>query len=194
MSAKGLKLKKKELVKVVHGTLLKTNIRAQCASAAPPLGPMLGQRGLNVANFCKDFNKETNHIVSGALLPTRISIKPDRSYDLEICSPATTWLLKKAAGIERGKSSPDEVVGKLSVKHIYEIAKVKSKDKVMVGVPLKEICQQIIRTCRTIGIEVQKEDLNPQELKDFLDQRRTEVASQLQDLADKKAAKMLRTV
>ncbi|CEF67493.1 39S ribosomal protein L11, mitochondrial [Strongyloides ratti] len=190
MSAKIVKSKKKEIVKVIHGTLLKTNIRAQCASAAPPLGPMLGQRGLNVANFCKDFNKDTSHIVNGAVLPTRISIKPDRSYDIEICSPATSWLLMQAAGITRGKTSKNEIVGKLSVKHIYEIAKVKSKDKVLVGVPLKEICQQIIRTCRIVGIEVQKNDLNPQELKDFLDQRKVTVSAQLKELSDKKAAKM----
>uniref|UniRef100_A0A0N4ZG44 Large ribosomal subunit protein uL11m n=1 Tax=Parastrongyloides trichosuri TaxID=131310 RepID=A0A0N4ZG44_PARTI len=193
MSGKAARIKKKEVVKVIHGALLKTNIRAQCASSAPPLGPMLGQRGLNVANFCKEFNKDTSHIHTGTLLPTRISIKPDRSYDLEICTPTTTWLLKKAAGIERGKSSKDEIVGKLSVKHIYEIAKVKSKDKVMVGVPLKDICIGIIKTCRTIGIEVQKEDLNPEELKAFLENRREIVAGQLKDIADKKAAKMLRT-
>uniref|UniRef100_A0A0K0G0L1 Large ribosomal subunit protein uL11m n=1 Tax=Strongyloides venezuelensis TaxID=75913 RepID=A0A0K0G0L1_STRVS len=193
MATKVAKAKKRDIVKVIHGTLLRTNIRAQCASAAPPLGPMLGQRGVNVSNFCKDFNKETSHIVSGVILPTRISINPDRSYDLEICSPASSWLLKKAAGIERGKSTHDEVVGMLSVKHIYEIALVKSKDKIMVGVPLEDICKKLILTCRSIGIKVQKDDLNPEELKRFLDQRKETVSAQLQELADKKAAKLLRT-
>uniref|UniRef100_A0AC35TNU2 Ribosomal protein L11 n=1 Tax=Rhabditophanes sp. KR3021 TaxID=114890 RepID=A0AC35TNU2_9BILA len=193
MSAKAARLKKKDVVKVIHGIVLKTNIKAQCASAAPPLGPMLGQRGLNVSNFCKDFNKETGHIKAGAVLPTRITIKPDRTYDLEICSPATTWLLKKAAGIERGKQLVDDEVGRLSVKHIYEIALVKSKDKVLHGVPLKDICQQVIKTCRTMGIVVQKEDLNVEEMKQFLDKRRVDVAAQLKEWTDKKAAKMLRT-
>uniref|UniRef100_A0A915BJJ9 Large ribosomal subunit protein uL11m n=1 Tax=Parascaris univalens TaxID=6257 RepID=A0A915BJJ9_PARUN len=79
---------------------------AQMATAAPPLGPQLGQRGLNVANFCKEFNKETGHIKPGALLPTRVYIKPDRTYDLEICTPTTSWLLKRAAGIRRGRQIP----------------------------------------------------------------------------------------
>ncbi|CAI4229089.1 unnamed protein product [Auanema sp. JU1783] len=99
------RVRKKEVIKVVHGALLKTNIKAQMASAAPPLGPQLGQRGINVANFCKEFNKETGHIHAGAILPTRITVKPDRTYDLEICSPSSSWLLKKAAGIARGKQS-----------------------------------------------------------------------------------------
>jgi large subunit ribosomal protein L11 len=84
------------------------------ASAAPPLGTQLGQRGVNVANFCKDFNQRTEHIklgrnrlwnpvtiFLGALLPTRIDIKPDRTYELEICTPMSTWLLRRAAGINR---------------------------------------------------------------------------------------------
>ncbi|VDK45432.1 unnamed protein product [Anisakis simplex] len=163
------------------------------ATAAPPLGPQLGQRGLNVANFCKEFNKETGHIKPGTVLPTRISIKPDRTYDLEICSPTTSWLLKRAAGIRRGKQFPNEIVGKLSVKHIYEIAKVKSQDKCLVGVPLQDICRMIIKSCRTIGIEVTHEDLNPDEYREFLDKRRQIVQEQLKQLAEKKAAKMLRT-
>ncbi|CAB3402672.1 unnamed protein product [Caenorhabditis bovis] len=187
------RVRKKEIVKVIHGALLKTNIKAQMASAAPPLGPQLGQRGLNVANFCKEFNKETGHFKQGVPLPTRITVKPDRTYDLEICTPTTTWLLKQAAGIGRGKSTKDEIVGKLSVKHLYEIARVKSRDKALVGVPLEQICQNLVKTCRTIGIAVQKEDLDPVELKEFLTQRKERVDAQLKELADKKAAKMLRT-
>ncbi|KJH48341.1 Ribosomal protein L11 domain protein [Dictyocaulus viviparus] len=195
------RVRKKEVVKVIHGPLLKVIIRAQMASAAPPLGSQLGQRGLNVANFCKEFNKETGHIKPGTPLPTRISIKPDRTYDLEICSPTTSWLLKTAAGIARGKQNKGmfhnslfyEIAGKLSVKHIYEIAMVKSQDKCLQGVPLQMICRQIIKQCRTIGIQVQKEDLDPVELKKFLDERRKIVAEQLKEFADKKAAKMLRT-
>ncbi|KHN86270.1 putative 39S ribosomal protein L11, mitochondrial [Toxocara canis] len=189
----GARVRKKEVVKVIHGALLKTNIRAQMATAAPPLGPQLGQRGLNVANFCKEFNKETGHIKPGTLLPTRISIKPDRTYDLEICSPMTTWLLKRAAGIRRGKQFHGEIVGKLSVKHIYEIAKVKSKDKCLVGVPLQDICRMIIKTCRTMGIEVIREDLDPNEYRAFLEKRKKIVDEQLKELAEKKAAKVLRT-
>uniref|UniRef100_A0A7E4W043 Large ribosomal subunit protein uL11m n=1 Tax=Panagrellus redivivus TaxID=6233 RepID=A0A7E4W043_PANRE len=185
--------RKKDVVKVVHGALLKTNIKAQMATAAPPLGPQLGQRGINVANFCKDFNKETSHIKPGTILPTRIAIKPDRTYDLEICSPMSTYLLKRAAGIRRGGQTTHDIAGKLSVKHIYEIAKIKSRDKVLVGVPLKDICEMLVKTCRTMGIQVQHEDLDPVEYQAFLDNRREMVSTQLQEWADKKAAKMLRT-
>uniref|UniRef100_A0AC34QUR1 Mitochondrial ribosomal protein L11 n=1 Tax=Panagrolaimus sp. JU765 TaxID=591449 RepID=A0AC34QUR1_9BILA len=187
--------RKKDVVKVVHGTLLRTNIRAQMATASPPLGPQLGQRGINVANFCKDFNKETGHIKPGTILPTRVSIKPDRSYELEICSPMSTFLLKRAAGIRRGSQfgSAGEVAGILSVKHLYEIAKIKSRDKTLVGVPLQEICQMLVKTCRTMGIKVQYEDLDPVEYGKFLEERREIIAKQLQEWADKKAAKMLRT-
>ncbi|CAD5214922.1 unnamed protein product [Bursaphelenchus okinawaensis] len=186
------KAKKKDVVKIIHPPFLKTNIKAQMASAAPPLGPQLGQRGLNVANFCKDFNNKTAHIKPGALLPTRIYIKPDRTYDLEICAPMSTYLLKKAAGINRAKQEPDEIAGYLSVKHIYEIAKVKSEDRALKGIPLKEICEMMVKTCRTCGIKVQREDLDPEVLGPFLEKRKEIVAQQLQAFADKKAAKMLR--
>ncbi|MFH4984659.1 hypothetical protein AB6A40_011368 [Gnathostoma spinigerum] len=112
---------------------------------------------------------------------------------MEICSPATTWLLKRAAGIRRGKQEAGEVVGKLSVKHIYEIAKVKSKDTCLQGVPLEDICKMFLITCRTIGIEVTREDLDPVEYKAFLEKRKEIVDRQLKEIADKKAAKMLRT-
>ncbi|KAI6192836.1 Ribosomal protein L11 domain protein [Aphelenchoides fujianensis] len=187
------KARKKEVVKVIHNTYLKTNIRAQMASAAPPLGPQLGQRGVNVVNFCKDFNRNTEHIKPGTILPTRIDIKPDRTYDLEICTPMSTWLLKKAAGINRAGETRQDIAGKLSVKHIYEIAKIKSKDKVLVGVPLKEICAQLLKTCSNMGIQVQYEDLDPAELQKFLDERREVVQTRLKELSDKKAAKMLRS-
>lgn len=187
------RIRKKEVVKVVHSTFLRTNIRAQMATAAPPLGPQLGQRGLNVANFCKEFNKETSHIKPGTLLPTRITVKPDRTYDLEICTPTTSWLLKRAAGIRRGTQFPGEIAGKISVKHVYEIAKVKSRDKILFGVPLQEICRMIIKQARTIGIEIIKEDLEPVELKKFLEARKEKVAADMKALAEKKAAKILRT-
>ncbi|UMM26043.1 hypothetical protein L5515_005604 [Caenorhabditis briggsae] len=178
MASKGAaRVRKKEIVKVVHGALLRTNIKAQMASAAPPLGPQL----------------ETGHFKQGVPLPTRITVKPDRTYDLEICTPTTTWMLKQAAGIGRGKSSKDEIVGKLTVKHLYEIAKVKSRDKALQHVELEHICRMLIKTCRTLGIEVQYHDLNPDELKEFLVARKEKVDAQLKELADKKAAKMLRT-
>jgi hypothetical protein len=79
------------------------------------------------------------------------------------------------------------------VKHIYEIAKVKSHDKTMIGMPLKEICQMVIERAMEIGIKVQNEDMDASEYKQFLDGRREIVKKQLDDIAQKEAAKLLRT-
>uniref|UniRef100_A0A915CNA2 Large ribosomal subunit protein uL11m n=1 Tax=Ditylenchus dipsaci TaxID=166011 RepID=A0A915CNA2_9BILA len=140
----------------------KTEIRAQMATAAPPLGPELGQRGLNVANFCKDFNKNTAHIKAGTTLPVEIRVKPDRTYDLEL----------------REKQTPDE---------LNEV-----KGQSARWCPMQDICQMLIKECQRIGIHVQREDLDPAELKAFLDKRREIVAAQLKEIEEKEAAKMLR--
>ncbi|KAK6045369.1 hypothetical protein COOONC_17126, partial [Cooperia oncophora] len=118
-------------------------------------------------------------IFPGVPLPTRISIKPDRTYDLEICTPTTSWLLKQAAGIARGKQNPGTFT-------------FNTPAFVFFFLPVHDM-QQIVKQCRTLGIQVQREDLDPVELKQFLDKRREAVAEQLKALADKKAAKMLRT-
>uniref|UniRef100_A0A914XJD4 Large ribosomal subunit protein uL11m n=1 Tax=Plectus sambesii TaxID=2011161 RepID=A0A914XJD4_9BILA len=193
-AAGAIKKGKKDAIKVIHGPIIRTNIRAGQATPAPPLGPALGQRGINVAQFCKDFNKQTEHIVPGAVLPTRITVNPDRTYAMQINSPMGSWLIKRAAGIRRGasKTIPDEIVGKISLKHIYEIAKVKAKDPVMVGMSLEQVCRCIFLTARSMGVEVVPQ-LTADELRPFLERRKMEVDRQLKELADKKAAKMLRT-
>jgi len=183
---------KKNVAKGPLEPSFKIEIRAQMATAAPPLGPELGQRGVNVANFCKDFNKRTTNIKPGTLLPVQVSVSPDRTYELEMFTPTGGWLLKQAAGIRREKQTPGEIVGKLSMKHIYEIAKFKSNDKVLVGVPLKEICLLLLKECDKIGIQVQNGDLDPVALKVFLDERREIVAAQLKEIEEREAAKMLR--
>lgn len=190
---KALKARKEAALKLLQDPNVKTHIRAQLASAAPPLGPSLGQRGVNVTNFCKQFNSVTSNIKQGALLPVNVHINPDRTYDLEIDTPATTWLLQQAAGIRHEKHENDEVTGKLTVKHIYEIAKIKSSDKTMIGVPLKDICQMVIERAGEIGIKVQYNDLDSNEYRKFLDERRVLIKKYLEELAKKEEAKLLRT-
>nr|CAD2122503.1 unnamed protein product [Meloidogyne enterolobii]CAD2154296.1 unnamed protein product [Meloidogyne enterolobii] len=189
---KALLTKRENLVKAMQDPRVKTTIRAQMASPAPPLGPALGQRGVNVGNFCKEFNTVTESIKNATILPVTVHVKPDRTYEIEIETPTTKWLLMQAAGIRREKQEDGEITGKLSVKHIYEIAKIKSTDKAMIGVPLKEICQLVIERASEIGIKIQYEDLDPDEYKEFLDMRREVVKQQLEEIAKQEAAKLLR--
>ncbi|KAL7073671.1 hypothetical protein ACQ4LE_007168 [Meloidogyne hapla] len=134
---KALLTKRENLQKAMQDPRVKTTIRAQMASPAPPLGPALGQRGVNVGNFCKEFNTVTENIKNATILPVTVHVRPDRTYEIEIETPTTKWLLMQAAGIRKEKQEDDEITGKLSVKHIYEIAKIKSTDKAMIGVPIK---------------------------------------------------------
>ncbi|KAL3083197.1 hypothetical protein niasHS_010999 [Heterodera schachtii] len=172
---------------------LNAQIKAQMASAAPPLGPSLGQRGVNVANFCKEFNNLTSTIRFGTNLPVSIHVKPDRTYEIDISTPTTEWLLQQAAGIRRNRQEEGEIVGMISVKHVYEIAKVKSQDKSLIGVPLKEICQLVIERADSIGIKVQNEDLDPEEYRKFLEHRQEVVQRQLEEIAKQEEAKLART-
>lgn len=142
---------KKVVDKVNHASKLRTNIPAGSAVAGPPLGPMLGQvctpflkwrsllykpnkyqslqRGINIAAFCKDFNERTKDIKAGIPLPCRVVVNSDRTYELTIHAPPATFMLKQAAGVQRGAMYPGkEVTGKITHKHLYEIALLKIQD------------------------------------------------------------------
>uniref|UniRef100_A0A915PMV1 Large ribosomal subunit protein uL11m n=1 Tax=Setaria digitata TaxID=48799 RepID=A0A915PMV1_9BILA len=175
----GARVRKKPVIKIIPNPLYKAIVKAQMATAAPPLGPILGKRGINVANFCKDFNRATSNIKPGIPLPIRVIIKPDRTYEMEICAPTSMWLLMHAAGIRRGATRPrEEIAGIITVKHIYEIAKIKATDKCLIGVPLKAIVYN---------------DLDPVEYREFLEKRKLTVDQELKKIEEEKAAKVLRT-
>ncbi|KAL2913672.1 mitochondrial 54S ribosomal protein YmL19 [Polyrhizophydium stewartii] len=125
------------------------------AAPAPPVGPALGQKGVKSADFCKLFNDQTKHYIQGIPITTVITVNPDRTFTFINKSPPSPWLLKQAAGIEKGSSQPGVVdVGTVSLKHIYEIAKIKSQDPAFEGVSLEAVCRRVIGTARGMGIKV----------------------------------------
>ncbi|KAI0069003.1 ribosomal protein L11 [Artomyces pyxidatus] len=130
-------------------------IAAGKAAPTPPVGPALGARGVKSMDFCKEFNARTAHITPGVPTPTLITIQPDRSFTFITKTPPTAYFLKKAAGIEKGTGRPGhETVGTVSLKHVYEIAKIKATDEHLKHLRLEAIARTIIGTARTLGVQV----------------------------------------
>ncbi|XP_044745478.1 39S ribosomal protein L11, mitochondrial [Coccinella septempunctata] len=191
-AASRLKNMKKSVEKIKHGHI-RTNIPAGLASAGPPLGPVLGQRGINIAAFCKDFNEKTKDIKEGIPLPTKVFVNPDRSYELIIHKPPVVYYLKQAAGIQKAAlKGGDEIAGMVTLKHVYEIAKIKQEDPPLQIKPLQQICEMICGTARSCGIKVVK-SLDAKEYSEFLEKRKQFVEEVQKELQEKKEVKMLRT-
>ncbi|KAL6444899.1 hypothetical protein ACFW04_002128 [Cataglyphis niger] len=183
---------KKITAKIDHSSKLRVNIPAGLASSAPPLGSQLGQRNINIANFCKDFNQKTANIKEGIPLPCRVKVHSDRTYDLVIHKPPVTYYLKQAAGIQKAKMKKGEVAGKITLKHLYEIAKIKSEDPTMALLSLEQVCTMIVGIARTCGIEIVRE-LDPDEYKEFLKKREEAITQYREELRLAKESRMLRT-
>jgi large subunit ribosomal protein L11 len=122
------------------------------ANPAPPVGPALAQHGINLMGFCKEYNARTSTRI-GEIVPAEITIFTDGSFRFELKSPPTTFLILKAAGIDKGSSRPNaEKVGKINRKQVREIADVKLKD--MNTSNIEAIMKQIEGTARNMGVEV----------------------------------------
>jgi len=122
------------------------------ATPAPPVGPALGQRGVNIMEFCKRFNAETAD-KAGMILPVVITIYEDKSFTFVVKTPPASFLLKRAAGVEKGSSEPKrKIVGKVTRKQIEEIARIKLPD---LNVNSLEAAIRIIEgTAKSMGIEI----------------------------------------
>src|SRR4051794_9465569 len=132
---------------------VKLQIPAGQANPAPPVGPALGQQGVNIMAFCKEFNAATKE-QAGMIIPVVITVYQDKSFTFITKSPPASILLKKAAGIASGSKSPNkDKVGKVTRKQVMDIVKLKSKD--LNAVNEEAAFRVIAGTARSMGIEVQ---------------------------------------
>ncbi len=140
------------MAKVIK-TIIKLQIKAGQANPAPPVGPALGQHGLNIQEFCNRFNEATKEM-GGEVIPAEITVYEDRSYDFILKTPPAAELLKKAAKIEKGASNPlKDKVGKVTKDQIREIAEKKMKDLSARDI---EAAMKIIEgTARSMGIKIE---------------------------------------
>lgn len=140
------------MAKKVAGTM-KLQVPAGKANPSPPVGPALGQRGLNIMEFCKAFNAKTQEMESGAPCPTIITYYVDKSFTMEIKTPPAAYMLKKAANVKSGAATPSkETIGSVTVKQVKEIAEAKMKD--LNAVNIEGAVKIIMGSARSMGIEV----------------------------------------
>jgi large subunit ribosomal protein L11 len=139
-------------VKKVVGKV-KLQIQAGKANPAPPIGPALGQHGVNIMQFCKEYNAKTQD-KAGTIIPVEITVFEDRSFDFILKTPPASELLKKAAGIEKGSATPNkQKVGTVSKAKITEIAKIKMPD--LNATTLEAAERMVAGTARNMGLTVQ---------------------------------------
>ncbi|MEW6618088.1 MAG: 50S ribosomal protein L11 [bacterium] len=140
--------KKKKVVKEI-----KLQIPAGRANPAPPVGPALGQAGVNIMEFCKEFNAQTSN-QEGLIIPVVISVHEDRTFSFVLKTPPAAVLLAKAAGIEKGSGVPNkQKVAKLNIEKVKEIAKMKLKD--LNAYDIDQAARQIMGTAKSMGIEIE---------------------------------------
>ena len=134
-------------------TVIKLQIPAGQANPAPPVGPALGQHGINIMAFCKEYNDRTSS-QAGSIIPVEITVFVDRSFTFITKTPPATDLLKKALGVEKGSGSTGhEEIGTLSREKLREIAQAKAKD--LSANSVKEAERIIEGTARSMGIKVE---------------------------------------
>lgn len=132
---------------------LKLTIPSGGATPTPPIGPALGQRGIKAIDFCRQFNDTSSKLyLPQTPLRCTVRVNPDRTFAITVRPPASAWLLKKAAGVDKADSGRE--VAKLPVQYVYEIAKIKAKDPLLQHVPLKRIFEMISASAKSFGISL----------------------------------------
>ena len=133
---------------------IKLEIPAGQANPSPPVGPALGQRGINIMEFCKAFNAATQSLDAGTPTPVVITAYEDRSFDFITKTPPASFYLKKAAGVKKGSGEPNKnKIGKVTKAQLREIAEAKLKD--MNAVTVEAAMNSIAGSARSMGLEVE---------------------------------------
>jgi large subunit ribosomal protein L11 len=141
------------MAKKVQG-YVKLQVPAGSANPSPPIGPALGQQGVNIMEFCKQFNAQTTKLEKGLPIPVVITVYADRSFTFIMKTPPASVLIRKAIGIEKGSGAPNtSKVGKISRQQLEEVAKTKTPD--LTAADLEAAVRTIAGTARSMGVDVE---------------------------------------
>lgn len=133
---------------------IKLQVKAGSANPSPPVGPALGQHGVNIMEFCKAFNAKTDSVEKGLPIPVVITVYADRSFTFVTKTPPASVLLQKAAGVAKGSGTPNKVkVGKVTREQLEEIATVKKPD--ITAADMDAAVRTIAGTARSMGLDVE---------------------------------------
>ena len=133
---------------------IKLQVKAGEANPSPPIGPALGQRGVNIMEFCKAFNAQTQNVEKGMPLPVVITVYSDRSFTFITKTPPATYLIKKAVGLKSGSSNPNtNKVGKINRDQLADIANAKMPD--LTAADLDAAVRTIAGSARSMGLDVE---------------------------------------
>ena len=133
---------------------IKLQVPSGSATPSPPIGPALGQQGVNIMEFCKQFNAQTQKMEKGLPIPVVITVYADRSFTFVMKTPPAAVLIRKAIGIEKGSGTPNTAkVGKISRQQLEEIAKMKQPD--LTAADLDAAVRTIAGSARSMGVDVE---------------------------------------
>lgn len=133
---------------------IKLQVKSGSANPSPPVGPALGQKGVNIMEFCKAFNARTEKMEKGMPIPVVITVYSDRSFTFETKTPPASYLLKTAAGLKSGSPRPNtQKVGNIARAKVQEIAELKAAD--MTGADIEAMTRSIEGTARSMGLVVE---------------------------------------
>jgi large subunit ribosomal protein L11 len=142
------------MAKKVQG-YVKLQVPAGAANPSPPIGPALGQQGVNIMEFCKQFNAQTQKLEKGLPIPVVITVYADRSFTFVMKTPPASVLIRKAIGIEKGSSTPNTAkVGKITRAQLEEIARTKQPD--LTAAALDAAVRTIAGSARSMGVDVEE--------------------------------------